>query len=213
MTSPSSAEGLRVLLLQQHLHVNYTLPSSSTRTNTATKRQPACTWSLGLKVKIRPSSGASPGKPSSLTTPPSASKMEFRSRMSRRRATLFSPSPTPMARSGAFVSSYLPLDPRTFSRLSKAMATFGEQRAPSAGVLAVPPVPGLPVDMLVGLAIHAATSESFSSNAQVPYDVFRKLQQPFVQDGLTLHKMRHNSASVLPSIPMKIQHWRADSRP
>lgn len=37
---------------------------------------------------------------------------------------------------------------------------YEDRGAPSAGVLVVPPVPGLPVEMLVGMAIHAAMSTS-----------------------------------------------------
>ncbi|KAJ4418237.1 hypothetical protein N0V82_005711 [Gnomoniopsis sp. IMI 355080] len=46
-----------------------------------------------------------------------------------------------------------------YSQASKAMAPFGEI-ASSDACLAVPPVPGLPVDMLVGLVIHGATNAS-----------------------------------------------------
>lgn len=39
---------------------------------------------------------------------------------------------------------------------------YEDRGASSAGILAIPPVPGLPVDMLVGLAIHGAMSKSYT---------------------------------------------------
>lgn len=71
---------------------------------------------------------------------------------------------------------------------------YEDRGAPSAGVLAVPPVPGLPVDMLVGLAIHAATSRF-----HVPQEV--------LQDGSpTATQMHPNSAIVSPSTPTEMPH-------